>query len=344
MTEKKRKHLFGALLILYFLFFGVLLAVGSFYDLDIEENLFDPQNAFARFFEIWGEAPRFAMWAPAATVLLFCRHSLAECIEVIHRIFPFIPKISAKTIKRKRYKLCNFVLNIVEIVGFTALAVLGWDKLIRNVGKYYVDLSRGVWYAIAAVVTLIVFALFTKIPKSVLNRLEPLALAGIVFGLLYILQPAIKGIFNRARFREMVAFSVGIKDAKDASVSRALLSRADLSYFTPWYKSGMGGTVLNGLKLSGTSCPSGHMMSGCFIFLITLLTETFDRTKKFTLPAALFSFLYVGVLGLTRIIRGAHFLSDISLGAIFGMLFFLIAAGLLKSFYRHAYLPVRDYV
>ena len=93
------------------------------------------------------------------------------------------------------------MLNIVEIVGFTALAVLGWDKLIRNVGKYYVDLSRGVWYAIAAVVTLIVFALFTKIPKSVLNRLEPLALAGIVFGLLYILQPAIKGIFNRVRFR-----------------------------------------------------------------------------------------------------------------------------------------------
>ena len=142
----------------------------------------------------------------------------------------------------------------------------------------------------------------------------------------------------------MVAFSVGIKDARDASVSRALLSRADLSCFTPWYKSGMGGTVLNGLKLSGTSCPSGHMMSGCFIFLITLFTETFEKTKKFTLPAALFSFLYVGILGLTRIIRGAHFLSDISLGAIFGMLFFLIAAGLLKSFYRHAYLPVRDYV
>lgn len=155
------------------------------------------------------------MWAPAAAVLLLTRHSLAECISVIHKILPFIPEISEKAQQKKVYKFFYAVVNIIEIVGFTVLTVLGCDKLIRNVGKYYVDLSRAVWYIISAVAAAVLILIFSRIPKRVLNKLEPIALMGILIGLLYLFTDPIKNFINRARFREMVAFSHGIPDAKD---------------------------------------------------------------------------------------------------------------------------------
>ncbi len=118
------------------------------------------------------------MWAPAAAVLLLTRHSLAECFEILHRLLPFIPVLSKNALETKAYRLLNFLVNAVEIIGFFVLCVLGWDKLIRNVGKYYVGLSKPIWYALSAVAAVLLIALCSGIPKRILKKLEPLALAG----------------------------------------------------------------------------------------------------------------------------------------------------------------------
>lgn len=342
MIENKKSCKGSILFIaIYFLVFIALVIIGSFNDMEIEKAVFNPTNGFAKFMEIWGEAPRFAMWGPAATVLLLTRHSLAECLGVIHKILPFIPEIKETQLESKVYKVFNTIVNIIEILGFTVLAVLGWDKLIRNVGKYYVDLSKGVWYLISAAVAVIVILIFTKIPKKTLNKLEPIALMGILLGIIYLSVDPIKSVINRARFREMVAFSYGIEDAKDAAVNRALMDGADFSCYTNWYQKGMGGTRIHNLELEGTSCPSGHMISGCFIFLWAVICKAFDKLKKFTIPVSALCFAYVGTLGFTRMVRGAHFLTDISLGAIVGMAFFLIALAVLRIFEKKDILPVR---
>ncbi len=312
------------------MFFAALVITGSFYDLKINQELFNPTNPIAKFFEIWGEVPRFAMWAPAATVLLLTRHNLAECLEIINRLFPFIPVLSENAIKSKTYKFLNFIVNALEITGFTVLAVLGWDKLIRNVGKYYVDLSKTIWYIISAIVAVVFLAICSKIPKRILNRLEPLALMGILIGIFFCFESPIKSIANRVRFREMVAFSNGIEDARAAEVTSALVASSDFSLFTNWYQKGNGGAMLNGFELGGGSCPSGHVISGCFSLLFPLSVSRFEKTNKFTIPACIISFLYIAFLGFTRMIRGAHFLSDIALGAIVGMVFFLISYGALR--------------
>lgn len=340
---KKKNLPYIIFIIFYFLFFGVMMIFGSKYDLKLNQEFFDPERIFSKTFEIWGEAPRFAMWAPAAAVLLLTRHSLAECISVIHKILPFIPEISEKAHQKKVYKFFNAVVNIIETVGFTVLTVLGCDKLIRNVGKYYVDLSRAVWYIISAVAAAVLILIFSRIPKRVLNKLEPIALMGILIGLLYLFTDPIKNFINRARFREMVAFSHGIPDAKDPAVTRNLMESADYSCFTPWYRKGFGGTMLNGIELEGSSCPSGHMMSGCFIFISAVVCSAFEKLKKFTVPACVLSFVYVAVLGFTRMVRGAHFLTDVSLGAIIGMVFFLFALGVLKLFEKKNILPIRHF-
>lgn len=340
--KTKQSKIYTSFIVFYFLFFAVLVVIGSFYDLKLNQTLFNPTNPIAKFFEIWGEVPRFAMWAPAATVLLLTRHNLAECLEIINRIFPFIPKLSENAIKSKTYKFFNFIVNAFEIIGFAVLAVLGWDKVIRNVGKYYVDLSKALWYIISAVVAIIFIAVCSRIPKRILNKLEPLALAGILIGIFFCFESPIKSIANRVRFREMVAFSNGIEDAKAAEVTSALVGSSDFSLFTNWYQKGYGGAILNGFKLGGGSCPSGHVISGCFSLLFPLLVSRFEKTKKFTIPACTISFIYIAFLGFTRMIRGAHFLSDISLGAIVGMIFFLVAFGALKFLEKKNVLPTRD--
>ena len=242
---------------------------------------------------------------------------------------------------KKIYKIFNFIVNAVEIVGFTALAVLGWDKVIRNVGKYYVDLSKGIWYIISAVVAVLFILVCSRIPKSVLNKLEPLALMGILIGLFYCSLDSIKGAVNRVRFREMVAFSNGFENAKDTGITHTLVGSTDFSQFTQWYQKGNGGTMLNGFELGGESCPSGHVLSGTFTLLLPLLCSRFEKLRKLTIPACFLSFLYIASLGLTRMIRGAHFLSDISLGALLGMAFFLIAYGVLKFLESKKVLPAR---
>lgn len=338
---KKKNLPYIVFIVLYFLFFGAMLVFGSFYDLRFSQEFFNPENKFAHFMEIWGEAPRFAMWAPAATVLLLTRHSLAECINVIHGIFPFIPLISEESRQKKNYIVLNKTVNCIEIIGFTALAVLGWDKLIRNIGKYYIDLNKAVWYLISAAVAVIFILICTKIPKRILNKLEPIALMGILIGLLYLSVDPIKSLINRARFREMVAFSFGIPDAKDIAVNRSLMERADYSCYTNWYQKGLGGTLLNNIELEGSSCPSGHMISGCFIFISGAICNAFSKLKIYEKPMYVFSFAYITALGFTRIIRGAHFLTDISLGAIIGMIFFLFALGILRLFEKKNILPVK---
>lgn len=48
-------------------------ACGTFYDLQIDKALYNPENAFVLFLQKYGEVPRFALWGPAAAVLYASR-------------------------------------------------------------------------------------------------------------------------------------------------------------------------------------------------------------------------------------------------------------------------------
>lgn len=52
---------------------AALLLVGTFYDLQIDKALYNPENAFVLFLQKYGEVPRFALWGPAAAVLYASR-------------------------------------------------------------------------------------------------------------------------------------------------------------------------------------------------------------------------------------------------------------------------------
>lgn len=81
------------------------------------------------------------------------------------------------------------------------------------------------------------------------------------------------------------------------------------------------------------SFPSGHATSavalmGILCYFVFLEAKTL-RTR---LLAALAALIYIGLMGLSRIYLGMHFLTDIAAGFILGFLWVILAIGLMEYF------------
>ena len=112
----------------------------------------------------------------------------------------------------------------------------------------------------------------------------------------------LKFIWGRPRYREMMA---------DGDVA--------LSPFTPWYH-------INGFSLHGHhSFPSGHTCSAANLLVLLALEEVFPdaREKKKTL--ALVVGIYIFTMAYSRIVLGAHFLSDVTAGFFIGFITYAVA-------------------
>ena len=68
---KKREYILWV--VSFYVLTVALLLVGTFYDLQIDKALYNPENAFVLFLQKYGEVPRFALWGPAAAVLYASR-------------------------------------------------------------------------------------------------------------------------------------------------------------------------------------------------------------------------------------------------------------------------------
>ena len=104
-----------------------------------------------------------------------------------------------------------------------------------------------------------------------------------------ILVNLIKYIWGRPRFREMAA-------------------AGDFSIFANWYK-------INGFTLHGHhSFPSGHTASAGALFTFCALGEVFPEKREKEKSTAFIVGLYTFTMAYSRIVLGAHFLSDVTAG------------------------------
>lgn len=344
MNAKSNK-LFLPLTIIFYIIAIILMIIGSKYDLQIDMKVFNPQSRFSITLEAFGQFVYWGMWGPLFTVLFLTRHNLNESLEIIGRIFPFIKPIS--NTDAKAYKFFNFILNAVTAIAFFALAVIGWKKLIENVLNDFFDLSQGIYFAICAVVSVIAILIFSKIDKKVLNKLESLALAGIVLGICYKIVENCKSITHRIRFREMIAASNGFFDEDGLSYGKldqlqtrlntSMIDKTDFNAFTPWYKKGNDMNIYS----HADSFPSGHTTYSCTIFLSVLFCSAFEKLRKALPFAFCVSFIYVALMGYSRLVAGAHYLTDVAGGAIIGYTLFLIVSSVYKIFNNKGILPAR---
>lgn len=346
MKKQKNKSFF-IFSIIFYLITVILMVIGSLYDLQIDKALFNPESKFAIIFENIGQFVYWAMWGPLFSILFLTRHDLNECLDMLGRVFPFIKTI--KDIQTKPYKFFNFVVKAIWTLGFFVLTDVGWKKLIENILKNFVDLSQGAYFGICAVVSVISIFICSKINKKTLNTLEGLALAGVLFGIGLKLVEIPKDIFHRIRFREMVAASNGIfnekglshgtLDGMHARLNRAMIENTDFSAFTNWYKKGDD----MGIYSHPSSFPSGHTASSCTLFLSILFCNAFDKLKKAAPFAFAVSAIYVAVMGFSRMVAGAHYLTDVAGGAILAYTFFIIVFAVYNKFNDKGILPTRKF-
>lgn len=316
----------------------VLMIIGTFSDLKIDMALFNPENSISRIFESFGLFVYWGMWGIAFAIIFVCRRDLNESLEVIGKLLPFVKPV--KDTDNQAFKAFNFIVKAVTTVGFFVLCGVGWKKLIENVMKnilYMCDkdnLSQAVYFAISFAVAIVSIIIVSRIDKKTLKKLEALALAGVLFGIFTKIIEECKTITSRVRFREMVAYSngflndEGLSEGRYSPLTSAMKDSADFSAFTPWYQKGNDFGIYN----RADSFPSGHTTCAFTSFLSVLFCSAFDKMKKLAPFAVCVSTVYVFVMGYTRMVVGAHYLTDVAGAMIVGYTAFLIVKAVYVSF------------
>lgn len=336
--EKKKSNAFLIFSVIFYAVMTGLMIFGTLNDLEIDKVLYHPDNSFTMFIERFGQFTYWGIWGVAFAVIFLCRRDLNGCLSVIGKVFPFVKTV--ENTNSKAYKIFDFIVKAVTTVGFFVLCGIGWKKLIENVIKNILaaagkdNLSQAVYFIISFVVAVISIILMSKIDKKTLKKLEALSLAGVLFGILIKIAEECKPISSRIRFREMIAYSngflneEGLSEGKDSPLTREMINGTDFSAFTPWYKKGDNMGIYN----RADSFPSGHTLSSCAVFLSVLLCNTFEKLKKLAPFALCVSTVYVVIMAYTRLIMGAHYLTDVVGAAIIGYTAFVIVRSIYLNF------------
>lgn len=154
-------------------------------------------------------------------------------------------------------------------------------------------------------VILLITGKLIVIPERIKKPLIVLAIAGIaVMAVQLSLVELLKTIWGRVRFRDLIAVS---------------------SYddFTPWY-------VINGAN-SNKSFPSGHTAGAAMSFLAMLLPFADDKLMKYKKLLFAVPFVYTCIVAVTRLVMGAHYLSDVAAGGLIGFTTVIIAVKIIDS-------------
>ena len=144
-----------------------------------------------------------------------------------------------------------------------------------------------------------------KIPEKIKNPLAALAIAGIaVMAVQLSLVEAMKYLWGRVRFRDLLA--AGSYDA-----------------FTPWY-------IINGIN-GNKSFPSGHTGGAAMSFLAMLLPYVSKKANEHKQLCFFIPFAYTCTVAVTRLVMGAHYLSDVAMGGAVGLITVIIAMAVLDK-------------
>lgn len=194
------------------------------------------------------------------------------------------------------FYLCkNVFARIVGLISCLGGSIYLGTHLSKYLFKVENNLIFGVIFGLGIGLIIIFTGGYIKIPNAIKPALLIFAWAGI--GVMFaeiILTEAGKYIWARPRFRTLL---------KEESFER----------FTPWYHpNGFNFSEGNDVK----SFPSGHTSGASVSFLMMLLPFCFEKFKNKNTLCFGIAFVYTAIVAYTRLVMGAHFLSDVTFGAI----------------------------
>ena len=286
------------------LLIGVIL--GSFLDLEINKGIYDPQNGFGLFIAAFGETPAYALLGTFAYGFIYL---------AIHHY------------KKPSQR---FILILIAILG-VAFCTYFQGKHIFDKNAYYTHdivtklLGYGIGFAIALLGGVAGYFLFKS---NTCSAKELLLILIVAYGLLAAangFNQVLKMIMARPRYRVVV-------DHPDIFCNWWELGRSHREYYT---------TNFPELYASEDfrSFPSGHMANiATVLYLLPMLKRINSHIKLKDGYLIGFAAIWAIIIAYTRIRVGAHFLSDVSLGALFATVFSYIA----NEFYLYFHKKIED--
>lgn len=279
--EYKRLVIFNIFMIV---FFGTLLAAGSFADEQIARFLYSPDNTFVKFVTSTGVYPFFAF------AVLFTG---ALCGRMI----------TSEWKKPVKILLCTVSYAAAAFVGFIgAGSIVDKDCL----GSIYPALDRnipvivGICLVCNPVLLILGYMLAKKAKDGKLLKriIYLLVLLAVSYGLMQIF----KNTFHRPRFRLVAQGYDGI---------------GFIPWYTPFPKAAEFIEKFGIDKGEFRSFPSGHsILSMSLVIIMQSVTWFSEKLKDKRFIFGLTGMLFAIMIMFTRMILGAHYLSDVASGAV----------------------------
>lgn len=213
-------------------------------------------------------------------------------------ICPFAGTVLFYTYKNKLQQLAG------AIIALGGSAYFGY-----YIGKYFfLDEHRmlfSIIYGLGFGITCLLIGKFIAIPDKHRDKLRQIAILSIIIMFVQItVIEGMKYLWGRVRFRDLLAS--GSYDA-----------------FTPWYQ-------INGIN-GNKSFPSGHTAGAGMSYLMMAfpyLSKKWERRKTLCFVISL---VYTSVVAFTRLVMGAHYLSDVAMGGIVSFTIVIIAFSLYEK-------------
>lgn len=212
-------------------------------------------------------------------------------------IIPFTAMVFYST--RQKGKTAPVVLKTAGVVLYS---LIGCIYMCINLGEYWFikDDNRTLFCVIFGVLTCLVTLFIAGfLPVEPMQKLKPYAYFLMIAGLGTALSvELVKNIWGRVRFRD-------------------LLAAESFEAFTPWWSP----QWFTGNK----SFPSGHTSAASAALLLTALPSVFPKLRKYETRIFIVTALYTFAVGASRLVVGAHYLSDITVGALVGFAWYYCA-------------------
>lgn len=164
--------------------------------------------------------------------------------------------------------------------------------------------AYGIIFGVGFALCVIFVMHFITIPEKARKPLLIIAFIGLGAGAIGTgLIDLMKGMWGRVRFRSM---------------------EAPYADFTPWY-------ILNGFN-GNHSFPSGHTAGAGVSYQMMLLPYVSEKCRKHKTALFVTAFVFTSVVAFTRLVMGAHYLSDVTVGGTISFSCVLIGMAFYEKF------------
>ena len=298
----------------FLLVFGGLLAVAAFYDLRLDAFLtrsalapgqYYTNQVFGTFFEIVGDSPVELFLAFAIDVIFvwslrFTRGKKRAALLCVSGVFAAVPG----------YVLCLICHN-----RMTPHLLLGTGTAAASGAYLHLTFAF-----LGLLLDLTGLLAVNSLPDDAIARLIRFAVATVVFASLstILVNLGLKDLFPRLRFRAMNLRPDDPVYGFDA--------------FARWYEFGKNSfdretlVTVYGTADAAKSFPSGHTAAAGVSYALIMLSDAL-RPKRRAVRAALWliPIAFTGTVAVSRMLVGAHFLSDTLCGGTLSFLLMLAA-------------------